>query len=176
MNTEKQNFQQWLSGNSNITHAIHMKPNDYSETLMRKYLSWVNYELNKTFLSRRFYNFKNQFDRFMFIVFKEYRHTDVGRHYHLLVHTPDTVTKHYSGNCFCSRKDTKQINPMPCEYCIEFCLKDIFKELKANIKTTIRNTTTHSEYEGSQKVYVSKQLPTRFTGDYKKDKFYIIGR
>ena len=62
MNTDKQNFQQWLSGNSNITHAIHMKPNDYSETLMRKYLSWVNYELNKTFLSRRFYNFKNQFD------------------------------------------------------------------------------------------------------------------
>ena len=176
MNTDKQNFQQWLGCNGNLTHAIHITPNKYSDTQMRKYLSWVNSELNETFLSRRFYNFKNQFDRFMFIVFREYQHTDKGRHYHLLVHTPDTVTKHYSGLCFCTRKDAKKINPIPCEYCIEFCLRDIFKELKANIKTTIRNTKTHNEYEGSQQFYVSKQLPRHFTGDYKHDNFHIVGR
>ena len=70
MNSDKQNFQQWLGGNGNLTHAIHITPNKYSDTQMRKYLSWVNSELNETFLSRRFYNFKNQFDRFMFIVFR----------------------------------------------------------------------------------------------------------
>ena len=62
----------------------------------------------------------------------------------------------------------------PCEYCIEFCLRDIFEELKANIKTTIRNTLEDSEYEGSQQVYVSKQLPALFTGDYKHDNFFIV--
>ena len=175
MNTDKQNFQKWLVGNENITHTIHITPNKYSDTQMRKYLSWVNFELNKTFLPRRFYNFKKQFDRFMFMVFREYQHTDKGRHYHVAIHTPDSVTKHYSGNCFCSRKDAKQIITEPCEYCIEFRLRDIFKELKPNIKTTIRNTTTHSEYEGSQIVYVSKQLPNRFAGDYKTDNFYIVG-
>ena len=174
MNTDKQNFQKWLSSNGNLTHAIHVTPNKYSDTQMRKYFRWVNFELNKTFLPRRFYNFKNQFDRFMFIGFREFQHTDKGRHYHLLVHTPDSVTKHYRGGCFCSRKDAKQINPKPCEYCIEFCLRDIFEELKANIKTTIRNTLEDSEYEGSQQVYVSKQLPTRFTGDYKHDNLFIV--
>ena len=174
MNTDKQNFQKWLSSNRNITHAIHVTPNKYSDTQMRKYFRWVNFELNKTFLPRRFYKFKNQFERFMFMGFREYQHTDKGRHYHLLVHTPDSVTKHYRGGCFCSRKDAKQINPKPCEYCIEFCLRDIFEELKANIKTTIRNTLEDSEYEGSQQVYVSKQLPTRFTGDYKHDNFFIV--
>ena len=49
-------------------------------------------------------------------------------------------------------------------------------ELKANIKTKIRNTIDDSEYEGSQQIYVSKQLPTRFTGDYKNDKYQIIGK
>ena len=72
MNTDKQNFQKWLSSNGNMTHAIHVTPNKYSDTQMRKYFRWVNFELNKTFLPRRFYNFKNQFDRFMFIGFREF--------------------------------------------------------------------------------------------------------
>ena len=176
MNMDKENFQQWLVRDENFTHSIHIKPNDYSDIRMRKYLSWVNYELNKTFLSRRFFKFKNQFDRFMFVVFKEFKSGEVGRHYHLLVHTPNSVTKHYSGNCFCRRNVATEINPLPCEYCIEFRLREIFKELKANIKTKIRNTIDDSEYEGSQQIYVSKQLPTRFTGDYKNDKYQIIGK
>ena len=73
LGTDKENFQQWLVGEKNFTHSIHIKPNDYSDIRMRKYLSWVNYELNKTFLSRRFFKFKNQFDRFMFVAFKEFK-------------------------------------------------------------------------------------------------------
>ena len=48
MNTDKKNFQKWLVGNENITHTIHITPNKYSDTQMRKYLSWVNSELNKS--------------------------------------------------------------------------------------------------------------------------------
>ncbi len=40
MNTDKQNFQKWLSSNGNMTHAIHVTPNKYSDTQMRKYFSW----------------------------------------------------------------------------------------------------------------------------------------
>jgi len=171
MNTDKQNFQQWLGSNRNLTHAIHITPNQFSDAYMKNVLSHVNYKLNKTFLCKRFSQFENQFDRFMFIVFREYQYAEVGRHYHVLVHSPSSVTKQYQGRCFCRQRSNK-----PCELCVEFRLEDIFKELKENLKTTVRNTTTDSEYDGSQQVYVSKQLPSNFTGDYVNDNFYIIGK
>ena len=92
----KKELQSWLSdeeSNFNMQYAITIEPTPelafrYEEVLQR--IRKISFEFSKEYQGNMFYRFKNKFDRFQFIVFKEIQKN---KHYNILVHIPRKLNK-----------------------------------------------------------------------------------
>ena len=181
----KQLYQHWFSNNLSISHVIHITPM-YGVKKMTEIFNRVNWELCKTFLPNRFPNFKEDVDRFNFYVFPQ---TFPDTHYHLLVHSPQFVTKKMVGNCVCFN------SLKTCEICTRKRLEELFLEVDKKFKLDItekywdRNDTEQTRvlykgnirindiydntYDATQQIYVTRDFSYRM--DLKpEDDFFVI--
>lgn len=94
--TYKKELQTWLSNensNFNFCYSITIEPTPelafrYEEVLQR--IRKISFDFNREYQGNMFYKFKNKFDRFQFICFKEIQKN---KHYNLLVHIPRSLKK-----------------------------------------------------------------------------------
>ena len=95
----KKELQSWLSdeeSNFNMQYAITIEPTPelafrYEEVLQR--MRKISFDFNREYQGNMFYKFKNKFDTFQFICFKEIQRN---KHYNLLVHIPRQFKKRSS--------------------------------------------------------------------------------
>ena len=191
----KQHYQKYFGVNNyNITHVIHIAPK-YSEWRMKKIFYRVNWELCKTFLPNHFPNFKDSGDRFNFYCFPQFknRHAidwkDKGFHFHLLVHSPQRITKKMVGNCICFNS----LNT--CEKCVTRRLKELFLETDKSFRfnktekywdeNEVKQTRVLNEgniqineiydntYDATQQIYATRDFSKNVEG-IKEDEFFVI--
>jgi len=177
--SDKSHYQKWLATDENFTHSIHIQPSSISEQSMYKIFDKVNWELCKSFCKNKFWKYRDKKDRFNFVVFRQF---ESGRHYHLLVNSPKTVTKKVR-ECVCNSNvmfDRGFVKHKPdkyktCDMCVSWKLEELFKSVGTRLNNVdIKDTTQYNEYDGNQQIYVSRKLPTKITGEYKNDNFYFV--
>ena len=95
MKMKKEDLQEWLGG-LKCSHFITIEPTPhlpFSRYEIEQRLRIVEFKLNKRYLGNSFTKWKNDEDKFYFIVFPEGDGVYKQKHYHALLHTPQTVMK-----------------------------------------------------------------------------------
>ena len=164
--SDKSHYQKWLATDENFTHSIHIQPSSISEQSMYKIFDKVNWVLCKSFCKNKFWKYRDKKDRFNFVVFRQF---ESGRHYHLLVNSPKTVTRKVR-DCVCNSNvmfDRGFVKHKPdkyktCDMCVSWKLEELFKSVGTRLNNVdIKDTTQYNEYDGNQQIYVSRKLPTK---------------
>ena len=95
MNTQKkEQFQQWLN-EKNFTYFITIEPTPalpFKIDEIEQRFRTIEFHLNKRYLPSSFPKWKDE-DRFWFIIFAEGSAVTNNKHYHILFHTPESVSK-----------------------------------------------------------------------------------